>query len=240
MIWRRKRRGLQSDQTRGIIMTKTVCAMPLAILMATAAAVPAVASPTFYTDEAAFHAASAALTIESFESPVDETLNSSMFADILAVSSGYLFRDTQHPTDGAQALLVNTSSLSFSRYHMPYKFTSFAIDAVKWVTQEGSIRFDTDNGSHLFDFDGSYFDADGHYRDPKLLFFFGVVDPDGFSEVTLTPTVIGDVAGYDRLQSSTLPPPTGVVPEPAAWLSMIVGLALVGMGQRRRSRAFAA
>jgi hypothetical protein len=156
-----------------------------------------------------------------------------MFADIFAVASGLWAFDGSFPSDGAQALLINTDGMNFARYHMPYTFTAFGIDVFHHIYQDAGLWFETDNGAALFNIDSPY-----DHSDPVRYnrFFFGVVDPDGFSEVTLTPTVFGDVVSFDRLQSSTLPPPSGAVPEPAAWALMIAGFGLTGAAMRSRRR----
>ena len=207
-------------------MTTTSITLALAIgAVLTAGA--ATAAPTFYTDEAAFLAAAPATTLESFESATTFGVFAFNFGDITVTDTGFNAIYQGHfPTDGTKNLFINSSSLTFTRAN-PSKFTAFGIDVVKPVIEGGDITFMTDNGSATFSVDTTGLNY-------AKRFFFGVIDPAGFTQATLAPTVSGDLLEYDRLQSSTL---QAGVPEPASWAMMLVGFGLAGSAVRRRRTA---
>ena len=123
---------------------------------------------------------------------------------------------------------VNTASLDFYRNSGPFKFTAFGIDVVKGIAQTGDLVFTVDGGTLTVPFDQT-----GLTTVPVR--FLGLIDPAGFTDAILTPTQLGDLFSYDRLQTALLTPSTPGVPEPAAWTMMFVGFGAVGGVLRSRT-----
>jgi len=123
---------------------------------------------------------------------------------------------------------VNTASLDFYRNSGPFKFTAFGIDVVKGIAQTGDLVFTVDGGTLTVPFDQT-----GLTTVPVP--FLGLIDPAGFTDAILTPTQLGDLFSYDRLQTALLTPSTPGVPEPAAWTMMFVGFGAVGGVLRSRT-----
>lgn len=197
------------------------------------AAAPALASPTFYTDEAAFRAAAPALTMESFENPMGQTQHTAYFQAIDA-SGDWIFDVTSQfgATDGIMSVLINSGTLTFAHYSPPDYFTAFGVDVVKDWAHDGYLSINTDHGNALFRIDGTD-------QNTATRFFFGVIDPAGFANISFSPTEVGDVLLFDRAQFATLGVQGGV-PEPAGWAMLITGFGLVGAAMRRRTMAIVA
>jgi hypothetical protein len=208
-------------------MTKYIHAIAAAIFFG-AAATPTLASPTFYTDEAAFRAASPALTMESFENPMNQSQYAAYFQAIDA-SADWIFDVTSQfgATDGITSVLINSGTLTFAHYSPPDYFTAFGVDIVKEWAHDGYLSIDSDHGSAQFRIDGTD-------QQTATKFFFGVIDPAGFANISFHPTEVGDVLLFDRAQFATLSV-QGAVPEPASWTMLIAGFGLVGAAMRRRA-----
>jgi hypothetical protein len=193
-------------------------------------AAPAAAAPTYYFDAASFAADAPALGFESFEAPSFVQPTFQIFSDVVVVSSGLLFTDNMFPTDGKLLLSIVTPSTITFNFNQP--ITAFGIDVVGLGTVGFTdLVLTTANGSGQIyaDFISNAFDN---------VLFAGVIDPTGFTAVTLSGTSASDVIEFDRLFYS-IPDPVGGVPEPANWALMIAGFGLVGAAQRRHKAILA-
>ena len=209
---------------KGPPMTSKLIAVALSAV-ATLTAGAALAAPTFYTDEAAFLAAAPATTLEDFSSVPATAVFSLTVGDISIAATSYNpLYPQQFSADGAGDIAVNTSGLAITRTN-PAKFTALGVEVYKPALEPGDLTVITDNGAAQYSIDASGLNYEPHY-------FFGVIDPDGFAQATLTPTEAGDVLAFERLRTSTLP--VAGVPEPASWAMMLVGFGLAGNAIRRR------
>jgi hypothetical protein len=200
---------------------------------------------TYPEDEAAFIAAAGPLTFESFESPISfvsvapgglDNLVDATFADVdvtCAAPSCVFAYGSIFPDDGVSDLLAEgLAGITFT-FASPIK--AFGIDTIG----VGSSGYPTDI---------SFVTADG--TSPILssiyqvfydgVYFAGLTDTAGFDSLTIygidgVPQVINPAA-YDSLRFSAS---LAGVPEPAAWLMMIVGVGGVGAVLRRRRRTAA-
>ena len=155
----------------------------------------ATAAPTFYTDEAAFLAAAPATTLEDFSSVPTTPVFSLTVGDISIAATSYnpLYPDQFSP-DASSDIAVNTSGLAITRTN-PAKFTALGIEVYKPALEPGDFTVITDNGNAQYSIDASGLNYEPHY-------FFGVSDPSGFAQATLTPTEAGDVLAFERLRTS--------------------------------------
>jgi len=153
------------------------------LLGATAARYKAMAAPTFYTDRAAFNAASGSgLSFESFED--DFNAASVNFGDFTVTETGSNYgpsndavqranpqgsNDVGGNTDGTYTLRIIEDGTSIGTFSFPDPITKFGIDITFQNTAGLTIGGDVSQSISMT------------ANTPK---FWGVIDPDGIDELT--------------------------------------------------------
>jgi hypothetical protein len=196
-------------------------------ILATIAAAPAAAAPTYYTDAAAFAAAvNGPIHLESFENPSFEGFNIQAYDRFTMSNMAGLARGGYQPSDGVAALQTNHGDLPVSAtFYAP--ISAFGIDVIGLGTVlPTQFYFETGSGDYAFpDIYIEYFSE---------VHFFGVIDPDGFTQVAFHGLVWEDIS-FDLARSvDYVAPMPGAVPEPASWAMLIAGFGIIGAAQRRR------
>jgi hypothetical protein len=209
-------------------ITTMAAATAVGMLAATGAG-----AATYYTDQAAFLAAAGPTYFESFENPISADASLAIYANDLTVhcagAPNCLLYTSYGPTDGTHDVGAYSPGRITFGFDNPVK--AFGIFVIGAGTVDGAtLSLTTDKGSAtLYPF---YYNPDFYN-----VVFEGVIDPTGFSVVTLDGSDPFDYAEYDSLYYGSNPIPG--VPEPAVWGLMIAGFAMAGASLRARRAAVA-
>ncbi len=222
------------------MLPKTLKAAGMAAMAMIAIGGAANATQATYTDKASFIAAAGPLTFESFEAPISFTstgvaptnrnLTDATFPNVDVTCAqpscvfGYDNTGILFPTDGVAA--VYGGGLVGTTFNFAHPIKAFGIDMIG----AGTAGFPTDlsfvaaNNTHTL-YTGVF------SNDFSNVLFGGLTNTKGFTHVSIYGTDGVDFIGYDSLRfSSSL----AAVPEPNAWIVMLVGLGAIGAIGRRR------
>ena len=209
--------------------------VPLACLAAIGAASPASAAFVIYTDQAAFLAAISApgtdtyddLATASLPGPISRTAGAYAYTAAVGPNSPNLFPGRDGATDVFLSSNNRLDTITLSGF-------------ASGVVGAGGLFFGSDIGgspTSAASITVNFTDADGTVSrvvlNPTTASFLGAVSDSGLTGVSF---LIGDQVGvWPSLDDLTLGAASGVVPEPATWAMMILGVGMVG-GSLRASR----
>lgn len=180
--------------------------------------VSASAATGIYHSRQDFLAANPIVTTQDFSAP---------FATGVSVDFGD-FTATTHPTTLLERLggrlnkMGNGNSPHFVTFEFDEPVFALGIDIFDFGNPStGELRAITNTGTV------DYQIATYSNGNPEINLFWGVIDTDGFTSITLSNMTIGDSIQFDDLQYRT-------VPEPSAALLLAGGAAMSLVSRRRR------
>jgi hypothetical protein len=196
-----------------------------------------------YLDRAAFMAAASgrSVTVEGFESfpyfpfpgGLDTTsLSTTSFTVSTLDGQGFLFAGTTgplgpRPTVGASALIVGANDGRFGALIFDLNNSVFGVGFdLTDAPEQGDVLFSTNTGKHGVAAECCVLEDNPPFRGSAQI-FFGYIDDQPFSQLTLTPTATWDGWGVDEV---TL---VSGVPDPGSSL-LLLGMGLTGLGAARR------
>jgi hypothetical protein len=194
-------------------MKKTVLAMIGASFLTLSSI--ASASPVYFTDEAAFAAATSGLNLETFDTRFTASPTVLFTGFSASVGSGNVswnlpgqIRDTTRVND-IMSFVFDSSINSFG-----INISDFGTSSANTLTATN----DTGSINQVFA---------STPASPSSM-FFGVIDSAQFSTLTITGSNGGDRLDYDNLSFGTVPTPATLA---------LFGLGLAGLGWSRRNKA---
>ncbi len=204
---------------------------------------PLQGSVQIFLDRNDFEAATDGLAFEGFNEGFDDA-TSLLFDDFSVHSIGanpfWSTNEARFVSEGARAVAYTSDFLGQSvRFDFDNPIQIFGIDINDWGTPAGAqgvLTVSTDTGSLS---EWLLAEVNGGTLPTGNTIFFGVIDSEPFSSLTLFSNTsghtIGDTIGLDNLSYGGLM--ADQIPEPSSWLAWM-GLALCGCGFRscRRKR----
>jgi hypothetical protein len=192
------------------------------------------ADVTYFTDESAFAAAVANLTLESFETSAgpSATVN---FGDLTVAETSAFpsIWSTSAPTkvtNGQFALEMFTDGPSTVTFTFAEPMSGFGIHIISFGTTGPGTLTVTDNSAATTP---QILAASNPLLPPLNDIFFGVFNTDApFTQITFSMTTTGDAVSFDGLQSCS---EAAAIPEPANSALVAITL-LLGGALRRPSR----
>ena len=195
-----------------------------------------------FADRALFEAATYGLEFEGFEEDFGSNFTEHDFDDfkLSVVAGGNSFSSTNEGffvSEGDRAVVYTSDEFG---QEINFGFTEpiyiFGIDINDWGTPSQAVGvLEVFNETNSFDEELAALAA----TDPRLgrgnTIFFGVIDENPFSSVTIRSTTGGDLIGLDNVSYGG--PMVEQIPEPSSWFAWS-GLALCGwaFGWRRRKQ----